>query len=70
MSHGTAVGKMGARSHQYYISLWALSIQYILPFLYIKAIMAHKNSEYDQEIPQSQTAVELMAPRGRATQPS
>ena len=27
-----------------------------------------KNSEYDQEIPQSQTADKLMAPRGRATQ--
>ena len=31
--------------------------------------MAHKKSEYDQEIPQSQTADEPMAPRGRATQP-
>ena len=27
-------------------------------------------SEYDQEIPQSQTADNPMAPRGRATQPS
>ena len=27
-----------------------------------------KLSEYDQEIPQSQTADKLMAPRGRATQ--
>ena len=27
-----------------------------------------KNREYDQEIPQSQTADKLMAPRGRATQ--
>ena len=27
-------------------------------------------SEYDQEIPQSQTADDPMAPRGRATQPS
>ena len=27
-------------------------------------------SEYDQEIPQSQTADEPMAPRGRATQQS
>ena len=26
-------------------------------------------SEYDQEIPQSQTADNRMAPRGRATQP-
>ena len=29
-----------------------------------------KNSEYDQEIPQSQTADKQMAPRGRATQQS
>ena len=29
-----------------------------------------KNSEYDQEIPQSQTADNPEAPRGRATQPS
>ena len=29
-----------------------------------------KNSEYDQEIPQSQTADKPMAPRGRATQHS
>ena len=28
----------------------------------------HKNSEYDPEIPQSQTADKPMAPRGRATQ--
>ena len=30
----------------------------------------HKNSEYGQEIPQSQTADKPMTPRGRATQPS
>ena len=29
-----------------------------------------KNSEYDQEIPQSQTAENPVAPRGRAAQPS
>ena len=29
-----------------------------------------KNSEYDQEIPQSQTADKPIAPRGRATQQS
>ena len=28
---------------------------------------ANQNSEYDQEIPQSQTADKDMAPRGRAT---
>ena len=35
--------------------------------------MIHKTkivSEYDQEIPQSQTAVNPLAPRGRAAQPS
>ena len=29
-----------------------------------------QNSEYDQEIPQSQTADNPVAPRGRAAQPS
>ena len=29
-----------------------------------------KNSEYDQEIPQSQTADNPVAPRGRAAQPT
>ena len=29
-----------------------------------------RNSEYDQEIPQSQTADYPVAPRGRAAQPS
>ena len=29
-----------------------------------------KNSEYDQEIPQSQTADNPVAPQGRAAQPS
>ena len=31
---------------------------------------AVKNSEYDQEIPQSQTADNPVAPQGRAAQPS
>ena len=30
----------------------------------------YENSEYDQEIPQSQTADNPVAPRGRAAQPS
>ena len=35
------------------------------------ATLCHpKNSEYDQEIPQSQTADNPVAPRGRAAQPS
>ena len=33
-------------------------------------ICSFKNSEYDQEIPQSQTAENPVAPRGRAVQPS
>ena len=33
-------------------------------------IKAIKNIDYDQEIPQAQTAYKLMAPRGRATQQS
>ena len=36
----------------------------------IKGIHYLKNSEYDQEIPQSQTADKPMALRVRATQPS
>ena len=35
-----------------------------------KLLLLIKNSEYDQEIPQSQTADKHMAPRGRATQQS
>ena len=35
-----------------------------------KGINFVKNSEYDQEIPQSQTADKPMAPRGGATQQS
>ena len=35
-----------------------------------KILYFFSNSEYDQEIPQSQTADNPMAPRGRATQPS
>ena len=34
------------------------------------AAMEKITSEYDQEIPQSQTADNPMAPRGRAPQPS
>ena len=33
-------------------------------------VAAFKNSKYDQEIPQSQTADNPKAPPGRATQPS
>ena len=37
----------------------------------IETIKYHtKNSEYDQEIPQSQTADKPMVPRGKATQQS
>ena len=32
--------------------------------------MTFKNSEYDQEIPQSKTADNPVAPQGRAAQPS
>ena len=33
-----------------------------------RIVIKHKNSKYDQEIPQSQTADKPVAPRGRATQ--
>ena len=35
-----------------------------------KSLISKKVSEYDQEIPQSQTADNPVAPRGRAAQPS
>ena len=35
----------------------------------LKKIMGNEHSEYDQEIPDSQTTDNPMAPRGRATQP-
>ena len=37
---------------------------------FVTKLYLKKVSEYDQEIPQSQTADKPMAPRGRATQPS
>ena len=37
--------------------------------IYLIVLEIKKNSEYDQEIPQSQTADNPTAPRGRATQP-
>ena len=39
---------------------------YCFPTSFVSKIV----SEYDQEIPQSQTADNPVAPRGRATQPS
>ena len=36
----------------------------------LKVFLSKIISEYDQEIPQSQTLDNPMAPRGRATQPS
>ena len=41
------------------------SLKYICLFFKAKIV-----SEYDQEIPQSQTADNPVAPRGRAAQPS
>ena len=42
----------------------------ILKLTFCGMSASEKNSEYNQEIPQSQTADNPMAPRGRATQPS
>ena len=42
----------------------------IIPGLFIKNSGSKIVSEYDQEIPQSQTADNPMAPQGRAAQPS
>ena len=38
--------------------------------IYLQGRRAFKNSEYDQEIPQSQTSDKPMQPRGRATHQS
>ena len=38
-----------------------------LKLILLKLNLLKKASEYDQEIPQSQTADQLMAPSGRAT---
>ena len=42
----------------------------LLHLLYLLLMTSEIVSEYDQEIPQSQTADNPMAPRGRATQSS
>ena len=42
----------------------------LLAFIFEKSSYAKIVSEYDQEIPQSQTADNPVAPRGRAAQPS
>ena len=47
-----------------------MSLSAALGMVYADAGKPSKNSEYDQEIPQSQTADNPMAPRGRAAQPS
>ena len=41
-----------------------------MEYLWFRLILRKKNSEYDQEIPQSQTADNPMALRERATQQS
>ena len=41
-----------------------------MEYLWFRLILRQKNSEYDQGIPQSQTADNPMALRGRATQQS
>ena len=48
------------------------SLLSLLHFILIQTTRprGYKNNEYDQEIPQSQTADKSMAPRGRATQQS
>ena len=51
------------QSRRYHEQTYMLQFQLML-------ITILKNSEYDQEIPQSQTADNPVAPRGRAAQPS
>ena len=47
-----------------------LLTEHHLEFLYSKGGCTKIVSEYDQEMPQSQTADNPLAPRGRAAQPS
>ena len=50
--------------------IWPGSALYVSCLTYINIFKAKIVNEYDQEIPQSQTADNPVAPRGRATQPS
>ena len=61
----TKFGMKLIRSHRPFSGLSGIQI---ISFEYSLIFM--KNSEYDQEIPQSQTADNPVAPRGRAAQPS
>ena len=44
--------------------------RFLSSYLLLFTFIDNKNSEYDQEIPQSQTTDNPMAPGGRATQPT
>ena len=56
------------------VSVQAFPSHCFVQFIMLLLILAHTNkkivSEYDQEIPQSQTADKPLAPRVRAAQPS
>ena len=52
----------------YRLLMWCKDFAFLKHALFLKRLV--KNSEYDQEIPQSQTADKPMAPRARATHPS
>ena len=61
----TSEGGNGNHSVSLPINLIKIKADQMLPSPYIKIV-----SEHDQKIPQSQTAVKPMTPRGRATQQS
>ena len=52
------------------IYIWYLLVLYVNSSVKSLKSVPKIVSEYDQEIPQSQTADNLVAPRGRAAQPS
>ena len=58
----------GKGAHKKKIETICISLDHELNICFQRR--SNKNSEYDQEIPQSQTADNPMAPRGRAAQPS
>ena len=54
----------------FFLSFWDFSVSISISGAILYGFSLKIVSEYDQEIPQAQTADNPMAPRGRATQPS
>ena len=52
------------------VCVWGVRVCMVVVVCVYGGMLDKKVSEYDQEIPQSQTADNPVAPRGRAAQPS